>query len=1501
MWGWTGAFSLWQGLSFTRTMRYQLPIYPDLAIIAAWSVFALWEAGKRHRANAPRRAGIERNVAIVAGTLGVLGTALWAFAFVSIYARPLTRVEASAWIYQNVPGPINLEIQTPDGQVQEPLGTNYSYMLSQGANYRIPFVAEQDATVASLTLPALNYQPAGQTGEKDALQVSLLPAAAGTPLGQAELALAGVDLSKPLTLDLHSAVQLAKGQSYALVFDLFGPGSVTLSGQAVLDAYGSSTEDSLALDNVALSEGLVQFLAYTPSQNGLLRGLQGSVGVQSTSQGPLNLAVTVLDAEHADQSLAQASATLSSAESGFILQLPANQQIALQAGHPYLLGLRIVDQTAPVTLSGTLSLNLLAADRQQALPPITNLISAERPWLSNFTATASGEVTAVTLGYALDNQGSGQPTTMQLGLFSTGSSAELLANSSASVVLGPQSDPRGVPVNLALDRPTQIEQGKTYTLQLSVVGQGAVGLHGSAPANESSWDDGLPVNLGPLAGYAGIYQNDLNFEMYWDDNADKLQRFLTTLNQSDYIFISSNRQWASIPRVPERYPLTTFYYRELLGCPPEADLLACYRGAEPGMFQGQLGFDLVKVFESEPTLGPLTISTQSAEEAFTVYDHPKVFIFKKSASYDAQKVAQLLGSVDLSNVVHVTPRQAKSFPANLMLPSNQLAVQQAGGTWSQLFDVQGLQNRYPWLTVILWYLAISVLGWANYPLTRTALRGLDDHGFPFTRLVGLLLLAWLAWMAGSFGIPYSQATIGICFAGLLAVNGTLAYVQRKDLAQEWQERKGYFLRVELFALTFFLADLLIRLGNPDLWHPFKGGEKPMDFSYLNAVLKSTSFPPYDPWFSGGYINYYYYGYVLVGTPVKALGIVPSVAYNLILPMLFSVTGLGAFSIGWNLSSAHRKSQGTDEHALRPWIAGLAAALAVLVLGNLGSMAMILNGFVRLGAGGQPASAGLGQVLARGVQGIGKFLSGTPMPYAPSDWYWIPSRTIPGEPITEFPFFTFLYADLHAHLIALPVTLLAIGWSLSVVFGAWRWGGGSLPAWLRFAGAFLLGGLVIGALRATNTWDFPTYLLIGSIAVLYTAVRYGRDHPDIFPYFSPGVRRSVFAVLAVALLAGLSLVLYQPFANWYGQGYSSISIWKAGHTPLSSYFVHWGLFLFVLLSWLVWETRDWLANTPASALNKLAPYRGLILAGLLVFVAAVLGLAVAGIPVGLIALPMAVWALVLIFRPGQSEAKRAVLLLTAGGLLMTLMVELIVLQGDIGRMNTVFKFYFQAWVLLGLSAAMALVWLWPAVVRLWSAAWRNSWRVVFGILLFSAALFPLLGGADKIRDRMAPDAPHVLDGMAYMDYATYSDQGAVMDLSEDAAAIRWMQENVQGSPVIVEGNTPEYRWGSRFTIYTGLPGVVGWNWHQRQQRNLVPSNWVTDRIDDIARFYTTTDAQEAQAFLQKYHVSYIIVGQLEHIYYPGPGLDKFEALDGQLWQKVYQNAGTVIYRVRGSQG
>jgi len=337
-----------------------------------------------------------------------------------------------------------------------------------------------------------------------------------------------------------------------------------------------------------------------------------------------------------------------------------------------------------------------------------------------------------------------------------------------------------------------------------------------------------------------------------------------------------------------------------------------------------------------------------------------------------------------------------------------------------------------------------------------------------------------------------------------------------------------------------------------------------------------------------------------------------------------------------------------------------------------------------------------------------------------------------------------------------------------------------------------------------------------------------------------------------------------------------------------------VFLFILTFWLAWETRAWLASTPLSALNKLRPYRALIEVALLVFLALWLFLASQGVVVAWVVLPLMAWAGILLLRPGRSDAGRFVLFCMGTALWITLLVEVVVVRGDIGRMNTIFKFYLQAWTLLSLSAAAAFAWIWNDLSR-WSLRWRHLFQSGAMLLLAGAALYTVSATLDKVSDRMADDVPLTLDSITYMRYARYADFGGMMDLSDDYRAIRWMQDHVAGSPVIVEANCPEYRWCTRFTIYTGLPGVVGWNWHQRQQRTFTPY-LVESRVEDVHAFYNTTEAQEAVRFLRKYNVRYIVLGQLERLEYARAGLDKFAQYDGLLWKSVYRYGDTVIYEV-----
>ncbi|HLF74454.1 MAG TPA: DUF2298 domain-containing protein, partial [Anaerolineales bacterium] len=1061
-----------------------------------------------------------------------------------------------------------------------------------------------------------------------------------------------------------------------------------------------------------------------------------------------------------------------------------------------------------------------------------------------------------------------------------------------------QSDGQGDSYAFKFNKPVSLRQGSPYYLRLEI-DAGILEISGAAIANETDYDYALPFRVDGYDPFGGIYRGDLNLQVYWDDNAEKLTRYVEMLSQADYILIPTNHQYGQITRLRERYPLTTLYYRELIGCPKGKDITWCYSVAKPGQFPGRLGYDLAAVFETYPTLGTIVINDQAAEEAFTFYDHPKVLIFKKNKDFDRAHVESTLGRVDLTKVVRLTARQFNEF-STLLLPADKLRQQRAGGTWSELFDYDWIQNRYPVLGLAFWYLFIFLLGLAVYPLTRLAMPGLADKGYPLSRALGLVLFGYLAWIGGSVGIPYTRLTIAIVFGLIVLAGGLLAYYQRDELRQEWQTSRKYFLMIEGLFLAFFVMDLIIRIGNPELWHPAKGGERPMDFSYFNAVIKSTVFPPYDPWFAGGYINYYYYGFVLVGTPVKLLGIVPAIAYNFILPTLFAMVGVCAFSVGWNLlgkDDSRRRNASRENYTIEdssraldplPLISGLAASALTLLLGNLGTVQAVYHKLQELGAQGTfswEPTIPIFQRWSWAMQGLIMNLSGAPLPMGPGDWYWNPSRVIPplgGNEITEFPLFTFIYSDLHAHMIAIPLALLAVSWALAMLLNRARW---QKP--LSAVLGLLVGGLIIGVFYPANLSDTYTYLLIGIIVIGYTVFRFAPT-PSV-------VYRIALSAGAVILLFVLARYFYLPYSTWYAQAYSELDRWNGPFTPIWSYLTHWLVFLFIVVSWMVWETHEWMATTPVSSLQKLKPYALLIEGALAAFVLAVLALKFFGkTNVGWIALPIAGWAGVLLLRPNLPEAKRFVLFLIGTALLITIVVEVVVVSGDIGRQNTIFKFYMQAWILLAVSAAAAFAWTLPAFFR-WLPGWRVFWQVAMVFLIAGAAVFTITGTAGKIRDRWVVDAPRGLDSMTFMQYAYYDDFGQRLDLSEDYRAIRWMQDHVPGSPVIVEANCSEYRWCTRFTIYTGLPGVVGWNWHQRQQR-VFTSTWVEARVADVGNFYNAVDAESTSAFLEKYDVRYIVVGQLERAAYTPEGIAKFERLNGRYWQEVYRDGKTAIYEV-----
>jgi uncharacterized membrane protein len=259
------------------------------------------------------------------------------------------------------------------------------------------------------------------------------------------------------------------------------------------------------------------------------------------------------------------------------------------------------------------------------------------------------------------------------------------------------------------------------------------------------------------------------------------------------------------------------------------------------------------------------------------------------------------------------------------------------------------------------------------------------------------------------------------------------------------------------------------------------------------------------------------------------------------------------------------------------------------------------------------------------------------------------------------------------------------------------------------------------------------------------------------------------------------------------------------------------------------------------------------------------------------LPLLAWCGILFFVPDQSREMRVVYALTGLALAITFGVEVVVLGADIGRQNTFFKFYIQAWILFSLASGVALAWLIQAS-KSWSLSLRVSWLTFLAVLMCIAALFPIMATQGKIAVRMAPQAPHVLDGDAYMEYATYYEGPTAIPLRDDLNIIHWLQDNVKGSPVILEAYMSEYKLGARISINTGLPTILGWRFHESQQRTLDSlGNIIWQRAANISAMYDLTDIPTVWNMFRFYHVEYIVVSKLEQTIYDPSGLAKFDTM------------------------
>lgn len=817
------------------------------------------------------------------------------------------------------------------------------------------------------------------------------------------------------------------------------------------------------------------------------------------------------------------------------------------------------------------------------------------------------------------------------------------------------------------------------------------------------------------------------------------------------------------------------------------------------------------------------------------------------------------------------------------------------------------------LDVFAWLFAVEILGLLAFPVVYVLLPWLPDRGYSVAKPVGLLLVFYPLWLLASTPvIPNRLPTILAILLALGVASVALLWRRRVEI-QEFLRREGWvLLATEAVFLGMFALWAVIRSQDPGISHT----EQPMDFAFLNSTVLSMHFPPNDPWLAGETVSYYYFGHLIMGGVGRLAAVPTEVAYNLGIALVAGMAAAAMFGLGTNLV---RLTGGRVRGAM---VTGFIASFLLIGMANLESGLEL----VRAGGGG--------------TEGFWKWVSieGLDAPavssgWVPSEhwWWWRASRVINtldgGQSldftITEFPFFSLLLGDLHAHLLALPFVLTFVTLTLNFVVSPVQIG----LSWVRDRWTQAAGlALVLGALAFINLWDMVTFGTLFAVAAV--AKGYGR-------YGS--LRRGFTAGMAVVgPVVVVALALYLPF-------YLSFTTQARGILPVDGpvtrpfhFLIVWGMFLWIVVPFLIWEMASvvrrgvwrrregvvvvivsvapWLAWVIAEAAVQilrrlvgdgvLTPWlEGLLLRN----IEAMGGLALLDMAWGrfLHLLPLTLMlagatyiALRRTSMHGQADAAGGTgreetegaarmfpVVLAGVAVLLLIGPELFyILDVFNNRMNTMFKMSYQAWTLLALVSAYALYYLGSRygrsgpVVRVAGYGWIGLLTVGFIVTMYYPA-------ASVISNRSGLSGLGTLDGLAYV-----ASTG-----TGELAAIHWLKENGLPDDRMVEAVGDDYSAYGRVSASTGIPTVLGWTFHEEQWRG--SREPFEGRQEAVRLLYQTTDVEEAREILSRYGVTYIIVGPRERTTYGTVGLGKFDSLGDVVFPEAEHEGDVVIYRVR----
>jgi len=978
------------------------------------------------------------------------------------------------------------------------------------------------------------------------------------------------------------------------------------------------------------------------------------------------------------------------------------------------------------------------------------------------------------------------------------------------------------------------------------------------------WDEGFPMPL-PGKGRNGARYKIKPLPYYEPDRSSKIRGLADELADGDYIAFQTKRLYGALTQAAEKYPLSNNYFYLL--------------------FAGDLGYELVYSQASRPGLFGFEVPDELADESLTVYDHPKVLIFKNTGQLTSDEIFQ---------------KVLRGIPSKKLTRRDLLLADATPGAFQQSSSSAPLVRSS--IAALLWFaIVVELAGLFALALLR---RALPVPGvYALAKVLGILLVAYLPWAATLLGTGVTREAMMLSFGFL----GAVGIWKWRQGAPTKLARADIVATEALFWLTF-TALVLVRAWNPEIYW----GEKPMDFSFLNALFRSSDIPPPEPWFSGSTLHYTYFGHYVVAAIGKLCHIHPGVLFNLGIGLFGALTAIAAYAAG---SAATRKWQG-----------GLLSAFFVILIGNLSGIRELIGRTPKI----RKPDASIFDQIQWLFENAARTMN--------FDYFWATSRVIK-DTINEYPLWSYLFADLHAHVLVMPFSLTFIALTLwwvrrdEVVPTRVHEAAPSPPSTI---GVFALLALTLGAIMVTNGWSTPTYVLffpfvVGSfalatrgvsrlqtIAILLLVLLFllpaaalliaepaqlddlarewgwkAREVPGTLAAIGLGGIAFVLLPTAAILTAILTVSAYALYLPFWLHFSSPVRNWgweRDAYANIYDYANIFGLFLFVAVPflYLLWRLR---LDPPSGA--RLGWMRGFAM----VVFALVVGFCMLGssptvqemLPDALElegSLRFGLGALALLsfycaIEPCLTYNLRIAAVMFAFAFAITAGADVVHVWD---RMNTIFKFYLESWFMFAIASAAAVVEIWRRRER---TGWllHRAWKFGLVALVLLSLFTGITATRGVILTRRVQTPRPTLDGTAYLERRD----------PHELAAYEWINENVPGIPVVAEAHGPSYQDYTRVAMNTGLPTVLGWDYHVHQRAHRWPD--IRRRKADLENLYTTDKKQVAKAVLDRYNVALVYVGAVERRAYKGGNVVNFKQWD-DLLSPVYTNRGVHVFAVNG---